>query len=79
VAYWGQTIKVVTPWDVFSGMLKSGVFAGAIALIACQQGLATSGGAEGVGRRTTSAAVSILFALILLDAVFTVVLGALAP
>ena len=77
VAYWGETLKVVKPWDVFSGMLKSGVFAGAIALIACQQGLATSGGAEGVGRRTTSAVVSILFALILLDAVFTVVLGAL--
>lgn len=79
VAYWGETLKVIQPWDVFSGVLKSGVFAGAIALVACQQGLATSGGAEGVGRRTTSAVVTILFALILLDAVFTVVLGALAP
>jgi len=54
-----------------------GVVAGAIGLIACQQGLATSGGAEGVGRRTTSAVVSILFTLILLDAVFTVVFGVL--
>ena len=33
--------------------------------------------AEGVGRRTTAAVVSILFALILLDAVFTVLFGAL--
>jgi phospholipid/cholesterol/gamma-HCH transport system permease protein len=79
MAYWGETLKVVKPWDVFSGLLKSGVFAGAIALISCQQGLATSGGAEGVGRRTTSAVVSILFALIMLDAVFTVVLGAVGP
>lgn len=78
-AYWGQTIKVVKLWDVISGVLKSGVFAGAIALISCQQGLATTGGAEGVGRRTTSAVVSTLFALVLLDAVFTVVLGAVAP
>jgi phospholipid/cholesterol/gamma-HCH transport system permease protein len=62
---------------VFSGVLKSMVFAGAIGMIACQQGLATSGGAEGVGRRTTSAVVSILFTLILLDAVFTVLFGAL--
>jgi phospholipid/cholesterol/gamma-HCH transport system permease protein len=77
MAYWGETLKVVKPWDVFSGLLKSGAFAGAIALISCQQGLATSGGAEGVGRRTTSAVVSILFALIMLDAVFTVVLGAM--
>lgn len=76
-AYWVQTEKVVGTWDVFSGVLKSMVFAGAIGMIACQQGLATSGGAEGVGRRTTSAVVSILFTLILLDAVFTVLFGAL--
>jgi phospholipid/cholesterol/gamma-HCH transport system permease protein len=62
--------------DVISGVIKGMAFCGAIALIACQQGLATSGGAEGVGRRTTSAVVSILFALIVLDAIFTVALGA---
>jgi phospholipid/cholesterol/gamma-HCH transport system permease protein len=77
LAYWNQTVQVVHAWDVFSGVLKSMVFASTIALIACQQGLATSGGAEGVGRRTTAAVVSILFALILLDAVFTVLFGAL--
>jgi phospholipid/cholesterol/gamma-HCH transport system permease protein len=76
-AYWVETLSAVKPWDIWSGSLKSVVFAGAIALIACQQGLATSGGAEGVGRRTTSAVVSILFMLILLDAVFTVLFGAL--
>lgn len=76
-AYWVETLSAVKPWDIWSGALKSIVFAGAIALIACQQGLATSGGAEGVGRRTTSAVVSILFMLILLDAVFTVIFGAL--
>jgi phospholipid/cholesterol/gamma-HCH transport system permease protein len=76
-AYWVQTLKAVKPWDVWSGALKSMAFAGAIALIACQQGLATSGGAEGVGRRTTAAVVSTLFALILLDAIFTLVFGAL--
>ena len=43
----------------------------AIALISCQQGFATSGGAEGVGRRTTASVVSILFALIVIDAGFT--------
>ena len=63
--------------DVISGVIKGMAFCGTIALISCQQGLATSGGAEGVGRRTTSAVVSILFALIVLDAVFTVALGAL--
>jgi phospholipid/cholesterol/gamma-HCH transport system permease protein len=59
-------------WDVFSGVLKGTVFAVAIAVVSCQQGFATSGGAEGVGRRTTSAVVYSLFAIILLDAAFAV-------
>jgi len=71
VAYLNETRRALSAWDVFSGVLKSVVFAIAIALIACQQGFAASGGAEGVGRRTTQAVVSILFALILLDAAFT--------
>lgn len=71
-----QLQSAVKASDVVSGVLKGMAFCGTIALIACQQGLATSGGAEGVGKRTTSAVVSILFALIVLDAVFTVLLGA---
>jgi len=70
--YLNQTARVVSSWDVTSGVLKSAVFAFAVALIACQQGLATTGGAEGVGRRTTSTVVVTLFTLILLDAAITV-------
>ena len=66
-------------WDVFSGLVKSVVFALAIALIACQQGFATTGGAEGVGRRTTASVVSILFALILIDAGFTMFFHVVPP
>jgi phospholipid/cholesterol/gamma-HCH transport system permease protein len=73
-AYVGQLQKAVKLWDVYSGLIKSVIFALAIALIACQQGLATTGGAEGVGRRTTSAVVTTLFTLILLDAGFTALL-----
>jgi phospholipid/cholesterol/gamma-HCH transport system permease protein len=77
VAYINETQKAVNLWDVGSGLIKSVVFAMAIGLIACQQGLATTGGAEGVGRRTTGAVVSILFALILIDAAFAVVFNLL--
>lgn len=63
--------------DVVSGLVKGVVFSGAIAAISCQQGLATTGGAQGVGRRTTGAVVSTLFALIVLDAIFTILLEAL--
>jgi phospholipid/cholesterol/gamma-HCH transport system permease protein len=72
--YLNETASVVTLWDVSSGLVKSVIFALAISLIACQQGLSTSGGAEGVGRRTTSAVVVTLFTLILLDSTITVFL-----
>lgn len=75
--YFTETQKAVELWDVYSGLLKSVVFGLAIGLISCQQGLATTGGAEGVGRRTTSAVVTTLFTLILIDATFTVLLRAL--
>ena len=71
-AYFLQLQKVVHSWDVYSGLIKSMVFGVAIALISSQQGLAAEGGAEGVGKRTTSAVVATLFLLILLDAAFTI-------
>jgi phospholipid/cholesterol/gamma-HCH transport system permease protein len=67
-----ETKKALALWDVGSGLLKSVVFAAAIAVVSCQQGFATTGGAEGVGRRTTASVVTILFSLILIDAAFTV-------
>ena len=70
--YLSQTARVVSLWDISSGIVKSVVFAFGVALIACQQGLATSGGAEGVGRRTTSTVVITMFTLILIDAAMTV-------
>lgn len=72
VSFYTQLQDAVSLADVLSGASKSVLLGLAIALIACQQGLATSGGAEGVGRRTTSAVVATLFALVLLDAVFTI-------
>src|SRR5205814_10594858 len=45
-------------------------------LIACQRGLAARGGAEGVGRATTSAVVTSLFAIVVIDAIFTVLYNA---
>jgi phospholipid/cholesterol/gamma-HCH transport system permease protein len=76
LAYLNQSARVVSLWDISSGLIKSVLFAVAIALIACQQGLATSGGAEGVGRRTTSTVVVTLFTLILIDATVTVLFRA---
>ncbi|XXF75329.1 ABC transporter permease [Myxococcaceae bacterium GXIMD 01537] len=70
--YFNQTRDTLTPWDVESGLWMSTAFALSIGFIACQQGMAASGGAVGVGRRTTQTVVHSLFAIIFLDAAFTV-------
>jgi phospholipid/cholesterol/gamma-HCH transport system permease protein len=70
--YLNETADAVVAWDVGTGLLKSVIFALAIGIIACQQGFSASGGAEGVGRRTTSTVVTSLFAVVVLDALFTI-------
>lgn len=77
LGYLHETRRAVHAWDVFQGVIKCAFFAAAIGVVSCQQGLATSGGAEGVGRRTTASVVISLFALILVDAGFTVLFHAL--
>ena len=71
-----QTHNALDLWYVCSGLLKSVAFGLAIALVACQWGLTTRGGAEGVGRSTTSAVVSSLFFLVVIDSAFTVLFHA---
>ncbi|HET8932385.1 MAG TPA: MlaE family lipid ABC transporter permease subunit [Polyangiales bacterium] len=75
-SYFTETQHAVHLRDFTSGLIKSVAFGLAIALISCQQGLAATGGAEGVGRRTTAAVVTTLFTLILIDALFTVLFEA---
>lgn len=57
--------------DFLTGLLKAGVFGMLISMIACYEGLNVTGGAEGVGRGTTSTVVKSIVALIATDCVFT--------
>jgi phospholipid/cholesterol/gamma-HCH transport system permease protein len=75
--YFKEVRTSLTPFDVWSGMVMSVAFALAIGLIACQQGFAASGGPQGVGQRTTRTVVSSIFAMVVIDAVFTVAFHAL--
>jgi phospholipid/cholesterol/gamma-HCH transport system permease protein len=51
--------------DFFSGLFKSGIFACIIGTIACDRGMNTSDGAEGVGRATTESVVlNVVFVLV---------------
>jgi len=71
-AYLSELRGSVLPSDVWTGLVKSAVFGAAIAFIGCQQGFATTGGASGVGRRTTAAVVTSLFTIVFIDTGMTV-------
>jgi phospholipid/cholesterol/gamma-HCH transport system permease protein len=64
------------PWSLFFSVLKGGVFGLAITFIACYVGLQGTGGAEGVGRTTTTAVVATTLALMVLDVLMAPVLKA---
>ena len=57
----GGYISSMQQWlevrDVLMGMLKTVFFGATIAIVGCQQGLSTTGGATGVGKATTNAVV----------------------
>jgi phospholipid/cholesterol/gamma-HCH transport system permease protein len=70
--YLAELQTAVFSSEVWTGLVKSVAFGGAIASIGCQQGLATTGGAAGVGRRTTTTVVICLFAIVILDTLLTI-------
>ncbi len=57
--------------DIFTGLLKSLVFAAIISIIACYEGMRTKGGAEGVGKATTLSVVMSCILVIASDCFFT--------
>jgi phospholipid/cholesterol/gamma-HCH transport system permease protein len=68
-----RAIQSADAWDLYSGMIKSVVFAWLIVTIACNAGLHVEGGAEGVGRATTSAVVQALLAMLVMNAILTAI------
>ena len=73
---WTQMIarfgEVATVTHFAVGMVKAPVFAFAIALIGCWNGLRVERNAESVGRMTTSSVVTSIFIVIVVDAMFSI-------
>jgi len=59
--------------DVFTGLLKSLIFAAIIVNVGCMEGFRVRGGPEAVGRSTTSAVVKSISLVILADVFFTAI------
>lgn len=67
---WNQLVGAVGVTDVMTGLIKSLVFGILVAGVGCLRGLQTGTGASAVGASTTSAVVSGIFLIVLVDAVF---------
>jgi phospholipid/cholesterol/gamma-HCH transport system permease protein len=68
-----RAIDVLSPVDFLQSFVKSLVFAGVITVMGCMRGMEASRDAQGVGRASTSAVVSSIFLIIVLDAIVTTV------
>jgi len=72
-SYLLKTVDALLLRDIVSGLFKSMVFAVIITKIGCYEGFMVKGGAEGVGRSTTSSVVKSIFSVIAADMVFTAI------
>ncbi len=72
--YYQSVVNVVTLTDLWSGLVKTLVFGWLIAMIACHQGLGTTGGTVGVGRATTRTVVVSSIAVFVSDFFLTKVI-----
>jgi phospholipid/cholesterol/gamma-HCH transport system permease protein len=69
--YLNITFDSLLPKDLFMGLVKAVFFGMIIALVGCYEGLRVKGGAEGVGRATTSSVVTTFIWIIAADCFFT--------
>ncbi len=72
-SYFNQTINILTAKDLIIGLTKSVFFAWVIVIIGSYFGFRAEGGAEGVGKVTTSAVVASIFAVIVFNAIFSLI------
>ncbi|MDI6742601.1 MAG: MlaE family lipid ABC transporter permease subunit [Smithella sp.] len=72
--YLTQSIKTIEVFDVVASLIKAAVFAGFIAAIGCQKGFQVRSGAQDVGKFTTSAVVTAIFVIVVVDSIFAIIL-----
>lgn len=70
-AYIDQTTMALEGKDLVTGVVKSIFFAIVICWVGVYRGFQVEGGAEGVGKKTTSSVVTSIFCIILVDLLWT--------
>ena len=72
ILYIQETANALVLKDLVTGVVKSIFFAVTICWVGVYRGFQVEGGAEGVGKQTTSSVVTSIFLIIIVDLVFTV-------
>ena len=70
-SYFRATRDAIVSRDIYTGLIKSALFALVITAVGCKEGFSTGAGAEEVGRSTTAAVVTSIALVIVVDLVFT--------
>lgn len=73
--FYSQLLGAVTAGDFMVGIVKAAVFGLTIAAIGCERGLSTGAGATSVGLSATSAVVTSIVMIVVIDGIFTVLLS----
>ena len=71
MAYLKESFDILEVNDIYQGLIKSVVFGVIIALVGATTGFNVTGGAEGVGKATTTAVVASIAAIVVADMIFS--------
>lgn len=70
--YFDPMPSEITPFDIWTGIIKAIVFGAIISTISCYKGLTTKGGAAGVGRATTNSVVICYSCILIINFMLTI-------
>ncbi|MEI7999422.1 MAG: ABC transporter permease [Candidatus Omnitrophota bacterium] len=71
--FWRMVFTALVMKDIVTGLVKTFFFGMIISIVGCREGLNVSGGAEGVGKATTTAVVRSFILIIMMDCLITFV------
>ncbi len=71
IFYVQNSVAAVEQKDLFSGLLKAICFGYIVGSVSCYYGMGVEGGAEGVGKATTTSVVTCLTSMLAMDALLT--------
>ena len=75
VAFYHSALPMLDSWDFYVGVIKAFLYGVMISMTSCYFGLATSGGAAGVGRSVNTSVVAAASGVFIADYLSTFVLG----